>query len=93
MPSEKRARMLALIYPHAGGYIARILPAGITCFSDSLDGLQAEIEAALADYRADAEEFSEAVEDFVQSISQAEWDDAEGESTLFYYEPGEDFNQ
>jgi len=85
--------MVALIYPHAGGFMARIIPAGIVCFSDSLDGLRGEIEAALADYRADAEEFSDAMDDFVQSLSQAEWDDAEGESTLFYYEPGEDYNQ
>jgi hypothetical protein len=82
-PGEKK--LIALIYPHAGGYMARILPAGITCFSESLAGLRDEIEAALADYRANAEEFSEALADFAQSITQAEWDLTEEASTLFYF--------
>jgi hypothetical protein len=84
-------RLIALIYPHAGGFMARILPAGITCFSESLDGLRDEIEVALADYRANAEEFSEALADFAQSISQAEWDGTEETSTLFYFDLDEEY--
>lgn len=84
-------RLIALIYPHAGGYMARILPAGITCFSESLDGLRDEIEVALADYRANAEEFSEALDDFAQSIAQAEWDGTEDASTLFYFDLDEEY--
>jgi hypothetical protein len=90
-PTEKR--LVALIYPHAGGYMARILPAGIVCFSKSLDGLRDEIEMALADYRANAEEFSDALSDFAHSISQAEWDLAEGASTLFYFDLDEEYFQ
>jgi hypothetical protein len=71
--------------------MARILPAGITCFSESLDGLRDEIEVALADYRANAEEFSEALADFAQSISQAEWDGTEDASTLFYFDLDEEY--
>jgi VIT1/CCC1 family predicted Fe2+/Mn2+ transporter len=91
MTSGKGNRLLALIYPHAGGYMARILPAGIVCFSENLAGLREEIEMALADYRAHADEFSEAMDDFAQSIAQAEWDIAEETSTLFYFEREDDF--
>ncbi|HUU55860.1 MAG TPA: hypothetical protein VMW93_00840 [bacterium] len=90
-PTDKR--LIALIYPHAGGYMARILPAGITCFSESLDGLRDEIEVALADYRANAEEFSDALADFAQSITQAEWDITEDASTLFYFDLDEEYYQ
>ncbi len=90
-PTDKR--LIALIYPHAGGYMARILPAGITCFSESLDGLRDEIEVALADYRANAEEFSDALADFAQSITQAEWDIKEDASTLFYFDLDEEYYQ
>lgn len=91
MPTDKPARMVALIYPHGGGFMARIFPAGIVCFSESIAGLKEEIEAALADYRADAAEFSDALDDFAQSLSQAEWDWAEGSSTLFFVEFDEDY--
>ncbi len=91
MPTEKPERMVALIYPHAGGFMARIFPAGIVCFSESIAGLREEIEAALADYHTDAAAFTEAMKDFAQSLSQAEWDAAEGSSTLFYVEPEEDY--
>jgi len=86
-------KLIALIYPHAGGYMARILPAGITCFSESLEGLRDEIEVALADYRENAEEFSDALSDFAQSITQAEWDITEDASTLFYFDLDEEYYQ
>ncbi len=91
MPTEKPVRMVALIYPHAGGFMARIFPAGIVCFSESIAGLKEEIEAALSDYRADAAAFTDAMEDFAQSLAQAEWDAAQGSSTLFYIELEEDY--
>ncbi len=91
MPTDKPARMVALIYAHGGGFMARIFPAGIVCFSESIAGLKEEIEAALEDYRADAAEFSDAMDDFAQSLSQAEWDWAEGSSTLIFVEFDEDY--
>jgi hypothetical protein len=93
MTTDKSGKLVALIYPHAGGYMARILPAGIVCFSENLDSLRDEIEIALADYRANAEEFSDAMEDLAQSISTAEWEIAEDASTLFYFEIEEDYFQ
>lgn len=91
MAAAKGKRLVALIRPQAGGYVAHIFPAGIVCFSENLDGLGEEIRTALADYRASAEEFAGAGEGFALSLSQSEWDDAAEASTFFYLEPEGDY--
>ncbi len=83
---EKPKRLVAVIYAQAGGFMARIMPPGIVCFSENMEGLQNEIRTALEDYAADIDDLAEAANDFVTSLTLAEWDAAEDASTVFLWD-------
>ena len=91
--NEKRQHLVAVIYPQAGGYVARIMPPGIVCFSENLEGLEEEIQKALADYSTDMDDMAEAAADFTLSAEHADWEDAVDEATVFYWDLDEKFKQ
>jgi len=91
---KKPQRLVAVIYPQAGGYIARIMPPGIVCFSENLDGLKKEIETAVENYSAEIDEMdSEASADFTFSSELAGWEDAVNASNVFMWDLDELFWQ
>jgi hypothetical protein len=89
--SGKSRKLVAVIYPHAGGYVARIIPPGIVCFSEDMEGLQREIEAALENYSADVDRLIDAAGEFPRSLTLADWEAAEDASTIFIWDPEEGY--
>lgn len=43
--------IFVVIFPQSGGYMARLLPIGIDCYSETLDGLHEEVSRVINDYR------------------------------------------
>lgn len=91
--TEKRQRLVAVIFPQAGGYIARIMPPGIVCFSETLEGLEKEIQEALDGYSADLDDMAEAENDFHAPAELADWEDAVDASNVFYWDLDERYPQ
>ena len=89
--TDKKERLVAVIFPHAGGYVARIMPPGITCFSETLDGLEGEIREALDDYSADVDAMVEEAGDFAWPGALAEWEEAVDGTNVFYWDLEERF--
>jgi len=88
---DKQSRLVAVIYPQAGGYMARILPPGIVCFSESLEGLHQEIEIALEKYSADVRDMADEEEGVPVSEVQADWEEMEDNATVFVWDLEEKF--
>ena len=88
---EKSNRLVAVVYPQAGGFMARILPPGIVCFSESLDGLQREIQTALEKYTEDLDEMADAAAEPPVSKTQADWEDTVDAATVFLWDLDEMF--
>lgn len=47
---KESVNIVAIIFPQSGGYMARLLPIGIDCYSETLDGLHEEISKVIRDY-------------------------------------------
>lgn len=90
---EKPSRLVAVVYPQAGGFIARIFPLGIVCFSENLDGLRQEIKDALEKYAADMSELAAADAGYAVSAEEISWEEAEETSTVFVWDLDEMFPQ
>lgn len=54
--------IVALIFPQSGGYMARLMPIGIDCYSETLDGLHEEISKVIKDYH-----------EYIDSVDFEEW--------------------
>jgi len=88
---DKPHRLVAIVYPQAGGFLARILPLGIVCFSESIDGLQQEIKTALEKYSADMDEMADGDAGYTPSTAETSWEEVAGESTVFLWDLEEMF--
>jgi hypothetical protein len=64
--------IVAIIFPQSGGYMARLLPIGIDCYSETLDGLHEEISKVIKDYN-----------DYIGSVDFEEWFEEDSGFTSF----------
>ncbi|UCE26855.1 MAG: hypothetical protein JSW52_10995 [Candidatus Coatesbacteria bacterium] len=66
------ANIVAVIFPQSGGYMARLMPIGIDCYSETLDGLHEEISKVIKDYQ-----------EYIENVDFDEWYEEGTEFALF----------
>jgi hypothetical protein len=69
---KESGNIVAIIFPQSGGYMARLLPIGIDCYSETLAGLHEEISKVIKDYH-----------DYIDEVGFEDFHDEEPGFTTF----------